>query len=132
MKSTQPTLSKDVNRARWLLVAVAHRLRAGLRFVDTAARLGGDEFTILIEDVKDAQEAVRLAERILEELRTPITLGEREIIVDASIGAALGNGTHGGPRDLLRKADLALYRAKSRGKAGYEVFNPTLDERITS
>ncbi len=106
---------------------MAHRLRAGLRSVDTAARQGGDEFTILIEDVKDAQEAVRLAERILEELRTPVALREQEMVIDASIGAALGDGTHDSPGDLLRKADLALYRAKSRGKAGYEVFNPTLD-----
>ncbi|MDP8953171.1 MAG: hypothetical protein M3N18_13230 [Actinomycetota bacterium] len=52
--------------------------------------------------------------------------------VNANIGAALGAGAHDSPGGLLRKADLALYRAKSRGKAGYEVFDPILDERITS
>ncbi len=112
-----------------LLVAVAGRLRASLRSADTAARLGGDEFTVLVEDV---EEAVRVAERILDELRIPVALREQEMVIDASIGAALGDGAHDSPGDLLRKADLALYRAKNRGKAGYEVFNPILDERITS
>ncbi len=113
-----------------LLVAVADRLRASLHCAGPAARrLGRDEFTVLVEAV---EEAVRVAERILEELGTPVALREQEMVIDASIGAALGDGTHDSPGDLLRKADLALYRAKSRGKAGYEVFNPILDERITS
>jgi diguanylate cyclase len=113
-----------------VLVAVAKRLRVCLRPSDTAARLGGDEFTVLLEDVEDAQGAVRVAERILEELRTPIILGELERIVRASIGIALGSGTYDRPGDLLRRADLALYRAKGRGKADYEVFEPGLEDKI--
>ena len=61
-------------------------------------------------------------------MRTPIILGEQETVLDASIGGAVGDGTHDRSGDLLRKVDLALYRAK----AGYEVFDPSLDERITS
>jgi diguanylate cyclase len=114
-----------------VLVAVAKRLRVCLRPTDTAARLGGDEFTVLLEDVEDVQGAVRVAERILEELRTPLTFGESEVNVGASFGIALGDGTHDLPGDLLRKADLALYRAKGRGKAYYEVFEPGLDEQIS-
>jgi diguanylate cyclase (GGDEF)-like protein len=113
-----------------VLVAVAKRLRVCLRPSDTAARVGGDEFTVLLEDVEDVQEAVRVAERILEELRTPIILGELERIVRASIGIALGSGTYDRPGDLLRRADLALYRAKRRGKAVYKVFEPGLEDKI--
>jgi diguanylate cyclase (GGDEF)-like protein len=110
-----------------VLVAVAKRLQTCLRPSDTVARLGGDEFTVLLED---ARGAVRVAERILEELRAPVTLGDLEIIVGASIGIALDSGTLDRPGGLLRKADLALYRAKDRGKAGYEVFDPNLENRL--
>ena len=113
-----------------LLVAVAHRLRSCLRPSDTAARLGGDEFTMLLEDVEDVEGAVRVAERALGELRAPINLGELETRVNASIGIALGSGAQDQPGKLLRQADLALYRAKGTGKAGYEVFDPTLEDRI--
>jgi len=113
-----------------VLVAVAHRLRECLlRPTDTAARMGGDELVVLLEDVEDVLGAIRLAERILEELRTPVALEELERVVDVSIGIALG-GALERPGDLLRKADLALYRAKSRGKAGYEVFVPDLEDKI--
>jgi diguanylate cyclase (GGDEF)-like protein len=113
-----------------VLVAKAKRLRVCLRPADTAARLGGDEFTVLLEDVEDAQGAVRVAERILEELQTPVTFGELERVLGASIGIALGDGTHDRPGDLLRKADLALYRAKGRGKACFEVYEPGLEARL--
>ncbi len=113
-----------------VLVAVAKRLQACLRPSDTAARLGGDEFTVLLEDVEDAQGAVRVAERILEELRTSTTIGELEVTIGASIGIALSDSTHERLGDLLRKADLALYRAKGRGKSDYEVFEPGLEEKI--
>jgi diguanylate cyclase (GGDEF)-like protein len=115
-----------------VLVAVAKRLQTCIRPSDTVARMGGDEFTVLLEDVEDAQGAVRVAERILEELRTPIMLGELNRVVSASIGIALGDGTHDRPGDLLRKADLALYRAKGRGKACLEVYEPGLKVRLNS
>jgi diguanylate cyclase (GGDEF)-like protein len=115
-----------------VLVAVAKRLQTCLRPSDTVARMGGDEFTVLLEDVEDAQGAVRVAERILEELRTPIMLGELNRVVSASIGIALGGDTQDHPGDLLRKADLALYRAKGRGKACLEVYEPGLKVRLNS
>lgn len=86
---------------------------------------------MLLEDVEDTQGVVQVAERILEELRTPIPLGELERVVGASIGIALGNDTRRDrPGDLLRRADLAPYRAKGRGKADYEVFEPGLEDKI--
>jgi diguanylate cyclase len=113
-----------------VLVAVAHRLRGCLRPADTAARMGGDEFVVLVEDVEDALGAARLAERILDELGTPVSLEGLERVVGVSIGIALGGAQEGRPGNLLRKADLALYRAKSRGKAAYEVFVPDLEDKI--
>jgi diguanylate cyclase (GGDEF)-like protein len=112
-----------------VLVAVARRLRACLRPSDTAARMGGDEFAILLEDLEDCGGAVRVAKRILEELRAPVPLGDSDALVGASIGIALDDA-RARIGDLLRKADVALYRAKDKGKGGYEVFSPDLGERI--
>jgi diguanylate cyclase (GGDEF)-like protein/PAS domain S-box-containing protein len=112
-----------------LLAAVADRLKACLRPEDTAARLGGDEFTILVEDVASVGEAVQIAERIAEILQPPFALEEQEIFATASIGIALNSPTREEPADLLRHADLAMYRAKHRGKARYEVFEPSMDAK---
>jgi diguanylate cyclase (GGDEF)-like protein/PAS domain S-box-containing protein len=105
-----------------LLMIVAERLRACLRSADTGARLGGDEFTVLLEDVSGEAEALAVAERIAAALCTPVVLQGREIVVSASIGVALG--PTGAGQDLLRDADLAMYRAKSNGKSRCEMFNP--------
>jgi diguanylate cyclase (GGDEF)-like protein/PAS domain S-box-containing protein len=112
-----------------LLAAVADRLKACLRPEDTAARLGGDEFTILVEDVASVGEAVQIAERIAEILQPPFALEEQELFATASIGIALNSPTREEPADLLRHADLAMYRAKHRGKARYEVFEPSMDAK---
>jgi diguanylate cyclase (GGDEF)-like protein len=112
-----------------LLVAVAERLRARLRPEDTAARLGGDEFVILLEDLTDVGEATRVAERIAEALRTAFVLNRREVFVTASIGIALSDDARKEPADLLRNADLAMYRAKHAGRAHYEVFEEKMNAR---
>jgi diguanylate cyclase (GGDEF)-like protein len=102
-----------------LLVAVADRLRDCIRTADTAARLGGDEFAILVEDVVERGDAARLAERIMAALREPFPLAGRDVFIGASIGIA----TAARPgEDLLRNADLAMYRAKAAGKNRYEFF----------
>ena len=113
-----------------LLVAVAERLKACLRPEDTAARLGGDEFTILVEDVAGVGEVVQIAERIAEILRPPFALGEQEVFATVSTGIALNSSAQEQPADLLRHADLAMYRAKRRGKARYEVFEPSMDAKV--
>ena len=108
-----------------LLVAIAERLKSCLRPEDTAARLGGDEFTILVEDVCSVDEGVQIAKRIAERLRPLFALGEHEVFATVSIGIAFNSPTQEQPADLLRHADLAMYRAKHRGKARYEVFEPS-------
>lgn len=112
-----------------LLVATAKRLRGCLRPQDTIARLGGDEFTILIEDVADVYEAVGAANRVLQELRRPFRILDHEIFVTTSVGITLGPGTDQRPGDLLRDADLAMYRAKERGKSRYEVYDTSMNTR---
>jgi diguanylate cyclase (GGDEF)-like protein/PAS domain S-box-containing protein len=112
-----------------LLIAVAERLKTCLRPEDTAARLGGDEFTILVEDIASVDEAVQIAERIADILRPPFALEEQEVYATVSTGIALNSPAREQPADLLRHADLAMYRAKRRGKARYEVFEPSMDAK---
>jgi len=108
-----------------LLVAVAGRLRGCMRAADTAARLGGDEFGLLLEDVPGVDKAVELAERVLEALSRPLVLGRTEILVRASIGIVIGRaGQTGG--ELLRNADVAMYKGKRQGGNCYEVFEPAM------
>jgi diguanylate cyclase (GGDEF)-like protein/PAS domain S-box-containing protein len=109
-----------------LLVAVAQRLKACLRPVDTVARLGGDEFTLLLEGVTGVSDAARVAEQIAQELRAPFALEAHEVFATTSTGIAVSSSAQGQPTDLLRHADLAMYRAKSKGKACYEVFEPNM------
>jgi diguanylate cyclase (GGDEF)-like protein/PAS domain S-box-containing protein len=109
-----------------LLVAVAQRLKACLRPVDTVARLGGDEFTLLLEGVTGVSDAARVAEQIAQELRAPFALEAQEVFATTSTGIAVSSSAQGQPTDLLRHADLAMYRAKSKGKACYEVFEPNM------
>src|SRR5215217_4388875 len=112
-----------------LLVAVAERLKTCLRSEDTAARLGGDEFTILVEDIAGVGEVVQIAERVAEILQPPFALEEQEVFATVSTGIALNSTAQEQPADLLRHADLAMYRAKHRGKARYEVFETSMDAK---
>ena len=109
-----------------LLKSVASRLRSCLRVSDTAARLGGDEFAVLIEECQPG-EAEELAERILDALRLPSRLVGQEVFVSASIGIALTR--RGATTDqLLRNADLAMYRAKRDGKNRFEIYQATMHQ----
>src|SRR5215207_5925188 len=112
-----------------LLIAIAERLKACLRPEDTAARLGGDEFTILVEDIASVGEAVQIAERIADILRPPFALEEQEVFATVSTGIALNSTAQEQAADLLRHADLAMYRAKRRGKARNEVFESSMDAK---
>ena len=111
------------HKAGDLLIAVAERLKAPLRPEDTVARLGGDEFTILVEDISSVGDVARIAVRLAKKLRPPFALGEQEVFATVSTGIAL-NPAREQPADLLRHADLAMYRAKRRGKARYECSSP--------
>ena len=111
-----------------LLVAAVERLRHSLRPEDTLARFGGDEFTVLIEDVQNSAEVVRMAERLVEALRRPFVIDERELFVGASIGIAQGDAHMKSPEELLRDADVAMYRAKEDA-ADYRMFDPGMHRR---
>jgi len=114
-----------------LLVDVAGRLCASLRSEDTAARIGGDEFAVLLEHLADVGEATQVAERIMDKLRSPFELGERETFVTASVGVAFGGttGTKKLSEELMRDADMAMYRAKRSGKARYALFEEAMSAR---
>ena len=115
-----------------MLCTVANRIAACLRPTDTAARLGGDEFTILLEGIKDISDAIRVADRIQAELKLPLSLGEQEIFTMASIGIAMSDKSYEKPEQLLRDADIAMYRAKALGKARYEIFNTDMHTRAVA
>lgn len=110
-----------------LLVSVGQRLEGCLRLGDIAARFGGDEFTVVLEDISSASDVESVAERILQELRAPFSIEGHHIFAAASIGIALSDTAGEMPGDLLQAADIALYRAKDKAKARYEIFDPAKD-----
>jgi diguanylate cyclase (GGDEF)-like protein/PAS domain S-box-containing protein len=116
-----------------LLVEVANRLRTVLRPADTAARMGGDEFAVLVEDIREGLDAGAVAQRILDALSVPFTLDGTSVTIAASIGIAQASDEHTcsiSADDLLRNADVAMYAAKSQGKARFELFDPAMHERL--
>ena len=106
-----------------LLVETARRLEACLRPGDTTARLAGDEFTILLEDVKGVADATRVAGRVLAALARPFELRGQSVEMSGSVGVVLSSTAYASADDLLRDADLAMYRAKGRGRGCYEIFD---------
>ena len=127
-----------------LLIKIGQRLSDAVRRADTVARphnscepekpinddrlarLGGDEFAILLDDIRDPIEAVRVAERIQIELATPFVVNQQQIVISASIGIASSTSPHTQAEDLMRDADLAMYRAKRAGKARCEVSDTAM------
>ncbi len=116
-----------------LLMAIATRLQRCIRPIDTVARLAGDEFAILLEDIKSTDEATQVAEQIHLSLTSSFNLDQHEVFTSSSIGIAIGGAQENAqakiydqPENLLRDADIAMYRAKSQGRSRHEVFNPEM------
>ncbi|GBF85406.1 two-component system response regulator [Aphanothece sacrum] len=112
-----------------LLIAIAKILQRSCREIDTVARLGGDEFTILLEDLPDFQEAITIADRLLEKLHSAIDLGGNKLFTSASIGIVFGSTNYENGIELLRDADIAMYRAKALGKGCYTIFDQEMYEQ---
>ncbi len=110
-----------------LLMQVARRLRGCLRPVDTVARLGGDEFVILFEDLPSPSEALRVAERIFESLKEPFVLQSQEVFVTCSMGLVLCSLAETIPSEMVRDAEVAMYRAKAKGEGSIEIFDPSMN-----
>jgi len=112
-----------------ILVRVAERLLAAVRAEDVVGRQSGDEFAVLLDSVRGADEAVVSAERILRELRRPIQLGARSILVGGSIGIALASDAEATAEHVLTQADAAMYAAKAAGKSTFALYEARMPTR---
>jgi diguanylate cyclase (GGDEF)-like protein/PAS domain S-box-containing protein len=115
-----------------LLMSVAKRLESCVRPGDLVGRFGGDEFAILLEAITDVGDATRVAERILEEMAIPIDIERQKLLSPVSIGIALSSTGYGRAEDILRDADAAMYRAKTFGRARFEVFDDAMRARVVA
>ena len=115
-----------------LLNITARRLEACVRPGDIVARLGGDEFTILLDEVTDVEFAKTIATRIVTTLQQPCTISGHEVVSSASVGIAMSSTDYDRPEEVIRDADLAMYRAKQRGKARFELFDRTMHQQAVS
>ncbi|HEU0307015.1 MAG TPA: diguanylate cyclase, partial [Lysobacter sp.] len=109
-----------------MLKQASERLAACVRESDVVARLGGDEFALLIEDVNLPEDACHTAQRVIQSLSEPMYIGGKELFTSASVGITLGNARYRKAEELLRDADVAMYRAKAHGRHRFEIF----DERL--
>ncbi|MBX2865140.1 MAG: EAL domain-containing protein [Leptolyngbyaceae cyanobacterium MAG.088] len=109
-----------------LLVETAKRLTRHIRDIDMVARLGGDEFIILLEDINNTEEVVRITERILADSQMPMCINDYEIFTSFSIGIVLGTPDYAQAVDLIRDADIAMYRAKAEGNNTYQFFDAVM------
>ena len=112
-----------------LLIAVSERLKPCFRSVDTFARMGGDEFGILLDDISDVSDTLRVADRIQEQLARPFQCGSEEVFTSGRLGIALSATGYEGAEDALRDAMLALHRVKSGTAVHHEVFDPVMHRR---
>jgi len=112
-----------------LLKAVAERIRRCVREGDTVARFGGDEFTLMIPKIDEVEDAAKIAQKILETLKIPFSINERELFVTTSVGISIYPNDGTDPETLVRNADSAMYRAKDQGRDNYQLYAPAMNAR---
>lgn len=127
-KDVNDTLGHPIGDA--LLKAVTERLRGCVRETDTIARLGGDEFAIVQKVMEPDSETVVLAKRIQEAISASFDIDGHHVVIGVSTGVAVAPGDGTDPDQLIKNADLALYRAKSEGRGTYRFFEPEMDRRM--
>jgi len=125
-KAVNDTLGHDAGNE--LLVAAAERVRACVRPRDLVARLGGDEFAVLLDPITGAAEPEIAGERIVAALSAPFTPAGQEAVISTSVGIAMDDAGRSDGAELLRRADLAMYHAKQRGRGRWQHWLPQLDE----
>ncbi len=113
-----------------LLIEIANRFHSCTRSVDTVARLGGDEFAIITEDYEDTNEIIQIAKRIQSAAEMPFYLDNAVTHISTSIGIVLEAQPYNDPENILRDADIAMYRAKAKGRACFKVFNQKMHELV--
>jgi diguanylate cyclase (GGDEF)-like protein len=115
-----------------LLILVARRLEGCIRQTDMVARFGGDEFAILLDAIENPSDAIRVAEKVQQEISAPFKLHNQDAVTTASIGVALSTSDYSEAEDMIRDADTAMYRAKDQGKARYEIFDTAMHTRAVT
>jgi diguanylate cyclase (GGDEF)-like protein/PAS domain S-box-containing protein len=113
-----------------LITAVSQTLKGNVRLTDTVARLGGDEFAVLLTDLQSEKDACTVADNIQRQFSSPFSLHGHTVFITASIGIVTSGMGYVNAEDALRDADIAMYSAKSHGRARYEIFEPSMRERI--
>ncbi len=132
----------DLDRFKWvndslghlagdnLLIEISKRFTGSVRAMDTVARLGGDEFAVLIEEYSSPAEVINIAKRIQIEAQKPFHIESHEVHISSSIGIVIKTSGYQQPENILRDADIAMYRAKEMGKARFKVFNQKMHELV--
>jgi diguanylate cyclase (GGDEF)-like protein/PAS domain S-box-containing protein len=129
-KAVNDTFGHDVGDR--LLISVSERLAEMMRDSDTVARLGGDEFVILGEEIETDEEALALADRVVQTLKEPFQVGGVEVSMPASVGVSITHNGDTDPESMLREADVAMYRAKGAGGRRPEMFDESLRRELTA
>lgn len=115
-----------------MLVEISSRLARCIRDIDTLARFGGDEFAILLDEISGVRDALQVVERIIAEFKPPFFINGQELFLSSSIGVVPGAAQYESPVDIIRDADIAMYRSKTTGRGGYQLFDKEMHHRMVS
>ncbi len=128
-KKVNDTLGHEIGDQ--LLIEAANRFHGAVRSGDTVGRLGGDEFIILVDELTDASEALPIMKNLIDQFKESFKLGGRELMLTASVGAAIFPEDGDNSSDLLRNADVAMYHAKEMGRNTYSYFTEPMNQKVS-